>query len=244
MRSLRGKEIAMIFQDPMTSLNPLKRIGSHIEEVLLRHTPASRAEAAQGALTLLARVGNPAPQERVRQYPHELSGGMRQRVLIAMALACRPKLLIADEPTTALDVTIQAQILALIRSLRDNEGMAVVLITHDLGVVASLCHRVAVMYAGLIMEEGSVDEIFSEPLHPYTCALLRSVPSIAEREQTRLLTIEGQPPSMLAPPPGCPFAPRCAKADSACTAALPPMRSAAAVPDTGGHRARCFRGDL
>ncbi|MDR1326110.1 MAG: ABC transporter ATP-binding protein [Treponema sp.] len=244
MRSLCGKEIAMIFQDPMTSLNPLKRIGAHIEEVLLRHTPISRAAAAQEALTLLARAGIPAPKERARQYPHELSGGMRQRVLIAMALACRPKLLIADEPTTALDVTIQAQILALLRSLRDNEGMAVILITHDLGVVASFCHRVAVMYAGLIMEEGSVDEIFSDPLHPYTRALLRSVPSIDEREQTRLLTIEGQPPSMLEPPQGCPFAPRCAQADGACTQALPPMRPATTGYDTSEHCARCCRGKL
>jgi oligopeptide transport system ATP-binding protein len=238
LSAIRGKEISMIFQDPMTSLNPLKRVDSHIMEVLLRHSPLNRSQARQEATALLRRVGIPAPEERMRQYPHELSGGMRQRVLIAMALACHPKLLIADEPTTALDVTIQAQILALIRTLQRNDGMAVVLITHDLGVVASLCHRVAVMYSGLIMETAGVEAIFARPLHPYTRALLRSIPAINQdrEKQTRLMAIEGQPPSILQPPPGCPFSPRCARALPDCARAVPPMRDY-----SPGHSVRCFR---
>jgi oligopeptide/dipeptide ABC transporter ATP-binding protein len=240
LRSIRGKDISMIFQDPMTSLNPLKRIDHHIMEVLLHHGYTDRTKARQEAATLLHLVGIPSAETRLRQYPHELSGGMRQRVLIAMALACRPRLLIADEPTTGLDVTIQAQILALIRSLQQSNGMAVALITHDLGVVASLCHRVAVMYGGLIMETGPIDALFYQPLHPYTQALLRSVPAIhrGRERQGRLAVIEGQPPSMLNLPSGCPFAPRCVQARPDCDASVPP-----AVEYRPGHSARCFRVD-
>jgi oligopeptide/dipeptide ABC transporter ATP-binding protein len=240
LRVMRGKDISMIFQDPMTSLNPMKRIDRHIMEVLLHHGQQNRQQARQEAANLLRKVGIPAAETRMRQYPHELSGGMRQRVLIAMALACRPKLLIADEPTTGLDVTIQAQILALIRSLQQSDGMAVALITHDLGVVASLCHRVAVMYGGLIMETGPIDALFYQPLHPYTQSLLRSVPVIhrGRDRQGRLAVIEGQPPSALNQPPGCPFAPRCARAAPGCNEALPPT-----VEYRPGHSARCFRID-
>jgi oligopeptide/dipeptide ABC transporter ATP-binding protein len=244
LRVMRGKDISMIFQDPMTSLNPLKRIDRHIMEVLLHHGQQNRQQARrevrQEAANLLRKVGIPAAETRMRQYPHELSGGMRQRGLIAMALACRPKLLIADEPTTGLDVTIQAQILALIRSLQQSEGMAVALITHDLGVVASLCHRVAVMYGGLIMESGPIDALFYQPLHPYTQALLRSVSAIhrGRDRQGRLAVIEGQPPSVLNQPPGCPFAPRCDRAASGCNEALPPT-----AEYRPGHSARCFRID-
>ncbi|MDR3148314.1 MAG: ABC transporter ATP-binding protein [Treponema sp.] len=238
LRAIRGRDISMIFQDPMSSLNPLKRVDRHIMEVLLHHGYSDRRQIRGEALSLLRRVGIPSAETRMRQYPHELSGGMRQRVLIAMALACKPKLLIADEPTTGLDVTIQAQILALIRTLQQKDGMAVVLITHDLGVVATLCHRVAVMYGGLILETASVDELFAGPLHPYTRALLRSVPAIHQgrERQGRLAVIEGQPPSVLHMPPGCPFAPRCALAGPECEEALPPMEDYG-----GGHSARCFR---
>jgi oligopeptide/dipeptide ABC transporter ATP-binding protein len=237
LRNIRGRDISMIFQDPMTSLDPLMRVGDHIEEVLLRHTAMKRAEIRQELVSILGRVGIREPEIRIRQYPHELSGGMRQRVLIAMALACRPRLLIDDEPTTALDVTIQAQILTLIRSLKENEGMAVVLITHDMGVVASLCQRVAVMYAGFILEEGPVDDIFSRPLHPYTGSLLRSIPIIDQNhKKRRLAAIPGQPPSILDPPPGCPFTPRCPMAAPQCSRALPELQTY-----SGDHRARCFK---
>ena len=221
MCSVRGNDISMIFQDPMTSLNPLRRVGDHIVEVLRRHSALSRGEAFQQAVEMLRMVGVPSPEERMRQYPHEFSGGMRQRVLIAMALACKPRLLIADEPTTALDVTIQAQILDLIRQLQETTGMAVVLITHDLGIVASLCSRLMVMYGGLIMETGSTEDIFYRPMHPYTRALLRSVPSIDSDENKRLVPIDGQAPSLIDPPPGCPFAPRCPLREPACEQAVP-----------------------
>ena len=237
-RHIRGNAISMIFQDPMTSLNPLKRVGDHIVEVLQRHRHMDKKEAEAEAIEMLRKVGVPSPEQRVKQYPHEFSGGMRQRALIAMALACNPKMLIADEPTTALDVTIQAQILDLIRELQRENGMTVVLITHDLGVVASMCDRIAVMYCGLIMEQGTTDEIFYEPKHPYTKALLRSVPAINEETSERLKPIEGQAPSVANPPPGCPFAPRCPIARPSCSEAIPDM-----VAYGEGHIARCPYGE-
>ncbi|MEG2387139.1 MAG: ABC transporter ATP-binding protein [Clostridia bacterium] len=232
---IRGKEISMIFQDPMTSLNPLKTVGHHLIEVLRRHTLLTKAEASLKAVEMLKQVGVPSPEARMKQYPHEFSGGMRQRVLIAMALSCEPRLLIADEPTTALDVTIQAQILDLIRDLQSQKGMAVVMITHNLGIVASLCHRICVMYGGLILEEGTVDDIFYRAKHPYTQALLRSVPAIDSDEADRLIAIEGQAPSLIDPPPGCPFAPRCPRACPACKANIPEFTNFGEV-----HRARCL----
>ena len=234
MQSVRGNSISMIFQDPMTSLNPLRRVGDHIVEVLRRHNPLSAGEAWRQAVEMLGMVGVPSPEERMKQYPHEFSGGMRQRVLIAMALACKPKLLIADEPTTALDVTIQAQILDLIRELQAKTGMAVVLITHDLGIVASLCQRLMVMYGGLIMETGSIEDIFYRPMHPYTRALLRSVPAIDEEADERLIPIDGQAPSLIDPPSGCPFAPRCPMREPSCEAQIPDF-----IEYGEGRRARC-----
>lgn len=187
MRKIKGKEIAMIFQDPMTALNPLKKIGDHIIEVLVRHKRINKRDARKMAIDVLKDVGIPMPEKRIDQYPHEFSGGMRQRVLIAMALACNPKLLIADEPTTALDVTIQAQILELLKSLKIKNNMSIILITHDLGVVASLCNRIAVMYGGLIMEEGTTEEIFYSSKHPYTKALLNSIPKVQDDERAGLI---------------------------------------------------------
>ncbi len=216
MRKIKGKEIAMIFQDPMTALNPLKKIGNHIIEVLVRHKGINKRDARKMAIDALKDVGIPMPDKRIDQYPHEFSGGMRQRVLIAMALACNPKLLIADEPTTALDVTIQAQILELLKSLKIKNNMSIILITHDLGVVASLCNRIAVMYGGLIMEEGTAEEIFYSSKHPYTKALLNSIPKVQDDEKARLKPIKGSAPSLLNPPKGCPFAERCEFAKSEC----------------------------
>ncbi len=223
MRELRGNDITMVFQDPMTSLNPLKTVGFHIAEVLKRHRGLDGAAARDEALQLLSKVGVPSPQERLDQFPHEFSGGMRQRVLIAMALACKPKLLIADEPTTALDVTIQAQILDLIAELQKSENMSVVLITHDLGVVANLCHRVCVMYGGMIMEEGTLEEIFYHTAHPYTTALLGSIPARALASGSRLVPITGYAPSRLNLPPGGPFAPRCGQRQPRCDEKIPDM---------------------
>ncbi len=234
MCAVRGNDISMIFQDPMTSLNPLRHVGDHIVEVLRRHSGMSAGEATRQAVEMLRMVGVPSPEERMRQYPHEFSGGMRQRVLIAMALSCKPRLLIADEPTTALDVTTQAEILDLIRRLQKQHGMAVVLITHDLGIVASLCSRLVVMYGGLIMETGSTEDIFYRPMHPYTRALLRSVPSIDSDENERLIPIDGQAPSLIDPPPGCPFAPRCPHREPACEQAVPGF-----IEYGEGRRARC-----
>lgn len=208
-RKIRGKEIAMVFQDPMTALNPVKTIGSHLTEILKRHRGMDRKSAQKEAAAVLQQVGIPSVFERLKQFPHEFSGGMRQRVLIAMALCCRPKLLIADEPTTALDVTIQAQILELLRQLRDDTDMSLVLITHDLGVVASLSNRIAVMYGGLLMEEGLTSEIFDTPRHPYTRALLQAIPKPQTGGKTRLEPIPGMAPSLANPPKGCPFAERC-----------------------------------
>ncbi len=215
-RDIRGKEISLIFQDPMTSLNPLIKIGGQIAEVLRRHLGMSKAQARTRVFELLEAVGIPAPQRRAEQYPHELSGGMRQRVMIAMAIACEPLLLIADEPTTALDVTIQAQVLELIAGLQESLNLAVILITHDLGVVAGLCHRVAVMYAGKIVESGKADDIFERPAHPYTQGLIRSTPRLDDRLD-RLIAIDGAPPDLLAPPAGCAFRVRCPHPEGICT---------------------------
>lgn len=235
LRQVRGRITAMIFQDPMTSLNPLLRVERHLTDVLRRSS--SGRNLRNQALELMRRVGIPSPEERITQYPHELSGGMRQRVLIAMALACKPRLLIADEPTTALDVTIQAQILDLIKSLQALEKMAVILITHDLGVVARMCDRVAVMYAGLIMEESPIDDLFESPLHPYTNALMHALPAVtAERqEHRRLSNIKGSPPSAMHLPVGCPFEPRCDYARSDCAATVPQL-----MDRGGGRKVRCL----
>ena len=235
LQSIKGKEIAMIFQDPMTALNPLKKVGDHLVEVLVRHKGVNKKEANIMALDILKEVGIPTPEKRINQYPHEFSGGMRQRVLIAMALACRPKLLIADEPTTALDVTIQAQILQLLKSLKESNDMSVILITHDLGVVASLCNRVAVMYGGLIMEEGLVEEIFYDARHPYTRALLNSIPKLNDDEKSRLIPIKGSAPSLLNPPKGCPFADRCEFAFKRCYEEMPQYEKFSET-----HRSMCF----
>ena len=235
MRKIRGNEVSIIFQDPMTSLNPVYTIGNQITEVIRLHTGKSKKEAYDRAKELLELVGINEPTKRLKQYPHELSGGMRQRVMIAIALACEPKLLIADEPTTALDVTIQAQILELMQELRKKLGMSIIMITHDLGVVASMCERIAVMYAGHIVEYGTADEIFYEPKHEYTKGLIKSIPKLNVQETERLIPIEGQPVDLLNPPAGCPFAPRCANCMKICLREMPPKTE---LSDT--HYSQCW----
>ena len=221
-RKIRGNEVSIIFQDPMTSLNPVYTIGNQIVEVILLHTQKTKQEAWARAKELLELVGINEPERRLKQYPHELSGGMRQRVMIAIALACEPKLLIADEPTTALDVTIQAQILELMNDLRHKLGMSIIMITHDLGVVAQMCEKIAVMYAGHIVEYGTTDEIFYQPGHEYTKGLINSIPKLNAEEKERLVPIEGQPVDLLNPPAGCPFAPRCKSCMKVCLNKMPP----------------------
>lgn len=221
-RKIRGNEVSIIFQDPMTSLNPVYTIGNQIVEVILLHTNKTKKEAYERAKELLELVGINEPTKRLKQYPHELSGGMRQRVMIAIALACEPKLLIADEPTTALDVTIQAQILELMQELRKKLGMSIIMITHDLGVVASMCEKIAVMYAGHIVEYGTADEIFYNPSHEYTKGLIKSIPKLNAEKIERLVPIEGQPVDLLNPPAGCPFAPRCSECMKICLNKVPP----------------------
>ncbi len=236
MRSIRGAQIGMIFQDPMTCLNPTMSVGKQISEGLRIHLKLSEPEARRRAISLLEQVGIPAAGERVDAYPHQFSGGMRQRVMIAMALACNPKLLIADEPTTALDVTVQAQIIELIGAVCSEFGTALILITHDLGVVAGVADRVIVMYAGKVIEEASTEELFANPRHPYTIGLLASVPRLDESRQGELKTIEGAPPDLLKPPTGCPFMPRCYFARSICRT-MPPLD-----PYAGdmSHRKACW----
>src|SRR6476659_7763610 len=216
MRKVRGNDIAMIFQDPMTSLNPVLTIGRQIGEALELHKGMDRSQSRKRTIELLELVGIPAARSRVDDYPHQFSGGMRQRVMIAMALSCEPKILLADEPTTALDVTIQAQILELIKRLRVELGMAIIMITHDLGVVAGIADRINVMYAGYIVETGTVDEIFHNPRHPYTLGLLKSIPRLDEPRKEKLVPIEGLPPDLVDPPTGCPFQPRCPYAIERC----------------------------
>ncbi len=235
LRGIRGREIAMIFQDPMTSLNPVLTIGRQIREVLETHFDLGKDEATRRAGALLDRVGIPSAELRLKDYPHQFSGGMRQRAMIAMALACEPKLLIADEPTTALDVTIQAQILDLLRELVSERNTALILITHDLGVVAGMCERVHVMYGGLIMEAGSADQLFARPRHPYTLGLLQSVPRLDATRKAKLQPIDGQPRDMLTAPAACPFQPRCRYEVEQSRLEVPPLREI-----EPGHWVACF----
>lgn len=233
-RELRGNDMAMIFQEPMTSLNPVYRVGNQIVEAIRTHEKVSKAEAKDRAVDLLRKVGIPSPEARINDYPHQMSGGMRQRVMIAMALACNPKLLIADEPTTALDVTIQAQILDLLRRLRDDTGMAVLLITHDLGVVSETADRVVVMYCGQVVEEAEVRTLFDHPMHPYTLGLLKSIPRLEDDDSKRLYMIKGMVPNPLEMPPGCHFSDRCDSCMNICRTKVPEL------VDVDGHKVRCF----
>jgi peptide/nickel transport system ATP-binding protein len=238
MRERRGNQISMIFQEPMTSLNPAFTVGDQIVEVILRHRPVTKPQATAHAIEMLRRVRIPSPERRFEEYPHKLSGGMRQRVMIAMALACDPRLLIADEPTTALDVTIQAQILDLMRRLREETGAAIMVITHDLGVIAEIAHEVIVMYAGRVIERAEVGALFRDPQHPYTIGLLGSIPRLTS-EQARLTTIEGVVPNPLAMPAGCRFHPRCPFALEECLRLDPPLREI-----KPGQFAACIRAPL
>ena len=236
METIRGNEISMIFQEPMTSLNPVFRIEEQIAEVLLRHKHIRRKEARLAVIELLRRVGIPSPEIRMRDYPHQMSGGMRQRVVIAMAIACSPRLIVADEPTTALDVTIQAQILSLLDNLRQTQGMAILLITHDLGVIAEMTEEVLVMYTGRVVEHAGVRELFENPLHPYTQGLLRSIPArMIGKQKSRLEPIPGVVPSLLALPPGCKFNTRCPWSFDRCFRVEPEL-----TPTSGGHSVRCW----
>jgi oligopeptide transport system ATP-binding protein len=235
MLKIRGNEIAMIFQDPMTSLNPVYTIGNQIVEAIVRHQKLSRKEAGKRAGEMLKLVGIPSPEKRVNSYPHEFSGGMRQRAMIAIALSCQPDLLIADEPTTALDVTIQDQILKLMKELKEKIDTSIILITHDLGVVADVCSRIVVMYGGLIMEEGTSRDIFYNPKHPYTMGLLKSIPRLDLGQKKRLIPIPGSPPDLLKPPKGCPFVERCSYAMKICRERLPQFYY---IDET--HKAMCW----
>jgi oligopeptide transport system ATP-binding protein len=235
MSKIRGNEISMIFQDPMTSLNPVYTIGNQLREPLMRHKNMTKDQANKRAIELLQLVGIPEAAKRLAQYPHEFSGGMRQRVMIAMSLTCDPKLLIADEPTTALDVTIQAQILDLMKDLKTKLNTSIILITHDLGVVADLCNRINVMYGGKIVEQGSTRDIFYRPSHVYTLGLLRSIPDVKLATRERLKPIDGQPPDLIKPPAGCPFAPRCENVMKICDTQMPPLFELGE-----GHRAACW----
>jgi len=234
LEELRGSAMGMIFQEPMTALNPVLTIGDQLMETVRRHTGIGRREARDRAIEALRRVGIPSPEQRVDEFPHRLSGGMRQRVMIAMALICRPKLLIADEPTTALDVTIQAQILDLMLGLQDEYKMGIIFISHDLRVVSAFTDRVLIMYLGRVMEDGGAGSVFDGPRHPYTEALLASIPPL-DHDEARLKAIEGTVPPAFAAPPGCPFEPRCTYARPPCASAVPPL------VDLGGHRAACIR---
>jgi oligopeptide/dipeptide ABC transporter ATP-binding protein len=236
LHRIRGGRIGMVFQEPLGALNPVQTIGRQLSEVLLLHKPITKGQALAESVSLLGKVGIPSPEIRVREYPHQLSGGMRQRVVIAMALSCNPSLLIADEPTTALDVTIQAQILDLMLSLQRELGMAIVLITHDLGVIAQVCDEVVVMYAGRVAEQGPVDEIFRRPTHPYTRGLLASIPRLTTARKSRLPTIEGTVPSLGEMPGGCRFQNRCPYVEQRCRDARPPLEEIAP-----SHSVSCLR---
>jgi oligopeptide/dipeptide ABC transporter ATP-binding protein len=232
----RGAQVSMILQEPMTALNPVQTVGLQIEETIIQHERISKNSARDRSIELFRKVGIPAPERRIKEYPHQFSGGMRQRVMIAIALACRPKVLLADEPTTALDVTIQDQIIRLVEALQDEMGMSVVWVTHDLGVVAQLCDRVAVMYAGHIMELADVIELFENSRHPYSRGLLESIPSGETREVQKLIPIQGQPPDLCNLPAGCPFIPRCRYSDKSCTSADLTLREV-----KPGHLSACKR---
>ena len=236
MQDIRGRLVSMIFQDPMTCLNPTMKVGRQLTEAICQHRKLSKDEAKKEAVRLLEMVQIPNAAERAEQYPHEFSGGMRQRAMIAMALSCEPKLLIADEPTTALDVTIQAQIMQLMAKVREETGTAIILITHDLGVVANLADRVAVMYAGKIVETGTAEDIFYRPKHPYTQALLKSLPTVETSREEKLVSIAGTPPDLFMPPKGCEFASRCEHCMKVCKKHVPPTYEVGA-----GHKAVCWR---
>ncbi|WP_284723813.1 ABC transporter ATP-binding protein [Laceyella tengchongensis] len=235
MEKIRGSEISMIFQDPMTSLNPTLTIGTQIMEGLIKHQKLDKKTAREKAIEMLRLVGIPSPESRLDQYPHQFSGGMRQRAMIAIALACQPKVLIADEPTTALDVTIQAQIIDLMKALQEKTGTSIILITHDLGVVADIADRVVVMYAGKVVESGKLEEIFYQPKHPYTWGLLGSMPRLDLSRDQELLPIMGTPPNLLDPPKGCPFAARCQHAMSICTQEMPELDEVSST-----HQVACW----